>query len=371
MSWFGPSKQEQQLNQLTAENADLRQEVQRLKSELEQARQALEQASYEGNQEDELSALMEYENENIKAGLVDIQSNLAHSVSSAKETLTVVNSIDEAFGQLTQRIEEVVGSLEGLLSLSVQSGNSINGLSQRAGEISSILALIKGISEQTNLLALNAAIEAARAGDYGRGFAVVADEVRQLATKTQSAITETNEVILAMQDNVGSVGTVFQNLVEMVNKVNEEVCSFKSILAGVISEADISFSEISFSTDRVFMSLAKLDHVIWKVNTYLSINKREPVFQFVDHHNCRLGKWYYQGEGKQFFSSSRHYSALEHPHSVVHNGTKGVFDLLSQTPLNYKAIMQALRVMEDSSKQVFEQLDKVRADVEQVRRGGS
>jgi hypothetical protein len=63
-------------------------------------------------------------------------------------------------------------------------------------------------------------------------------------------------------------------------------------------KVDSFFEDISINTVNVFMSLAKLDHVLWKVNTYLSVSKGEPAFDFVDHHNCRLGKWYYEGEGK-------------------------------------------------------------------------
>ncbi|MCW8907639.1 MAG: CZB domain-containing protein [Sedimenticola sp.] len=110
------------------------------------------------------------------------------------------------------------------------------------------------------------------------------------------------------------------------------------------------------------MSLAKLDHVLWKVNTYLSVNMNEPAFDFVDHHNCRLGKWYYQGEGKEFFSESSHYVAIEQPHSVVHQGTKGVFELLGTGQRDYPALMRAFRTMEESSQQVFAMLDRVEED---------
>lgn len=116
-------------------------------------------------------------------------------------------------------------------------------------------------------------------------------------------------------------------------------------------------------SDSVFMSLAKLDHILWKVNTYLSVNKREPAFDFVDHHNCRLGKWYYEGEGKQFFSKSRHYGSLENPHAEVHNNTHDIFDLLKQQPLDYDALMVAISKMEDGSHEVFDALDRIRADV--------
>ena len=89
-----------------------------------------------------------------------------------------------------------------------------------------------------------------------------------------------------------------------------------------------SFAKMHFTADRVFMSLAKLDHVLWKVNTYYSAATKEEQFKFVDHHSCRLGKWYYEGDGKDNFSKTSSYSKLEKPHAVVHNGTNKVFSLM-------------------------------------------
>lgn len=53
---------------------------------------------------------------------------------------------------------------------------------------------------------------------------------------------------------------------------------------------------------------------------------------FVDHHNCRLGKWYEQGDGKQIFSSPPSFRHMEHPHSEVHNNTMRIFELLKDNP---------------------------------------
>jgi hypothetical protein len=92
------------------------------------------------------------------------------------------------------------------------------------------------------------------------------------------------------------------------------------------------------------------------------VNKGEPVFQFVDHRNCRLGKWYYEGEGKQFFATSNHYAALERPHAIVHEGTKGVFNLLQQSERDYPSLLEALRLMEESSHQVFTNLDRIQQE---------
>ena len=56
-------------------------------------------------------------------------------------------------------------------------------------------AVIDRIADQTKLLALNAAIEAARAGEHGRGFAVVADEVGKLASETATQTAQIRETI--------------------------------------------------------------------------------------------------------------------------------------------------------------------------------
>ncbi|MCA9265418.1 MAG: CZB domain-containing protein, partial [Planctomycetales bacterium] len=52
-------------------------------------------------------------------------------------------------------------------------------------------------------------------------------------------------------------------------------------------------------------------HVLWKVNTYLSVIEGKRQFDFVSHHNCRLGKWYYEGDGRNSFGAMTSFAALE------------------------------------------------------------
>ncbi|WP_428624096.1 methyl-accepting chemotaxis protein [Sedimenticola sp.] len=366
MTLFGNGEQKKRLIALEEENTRLSREIEHYKTELAAQSDEMVRLRSTAGGEAQLDSLMRYENENIKLGLVDIQGNLAESVGAAKHSLSGFGEINSEFSTLSSHIQSITSDLDSLSKVSAESGESVAGMSSRAGEISSILALIKGIAEQTNLLALNAAIEAARAGEQGRGFAVVADEVRGLADKTQSAITEINDVIQAMQDNVKSVSAASVQVIEKVEKVSTAVNGFQQDLGKMGGGVQSYFNDVTLMTDSVFLSLAKLDHVLWKVNTYLSVNMNEPAFNFVDHHNCRLGKWYYEGEGKEYFSHSNHYGQIEQPHSVVHQGTKGVFELLGGEQRNYPALMQAFHVMEESSQKVFAMLDKVEEDAKRV-----
>ncbi|MCU7810610.1 MAG: CZB domain-containing protein [Candidatus Thiodiazotropha sp. (ex Notomyrtea botanica)] len=364
MGWLN-SKYLTRISQLEQENSSLRETVGRLETALEEKDHALHHSIQQEDRESALNSLMGYENQQLKAGLGIVQSDLAGSVESAKSTLTCATSVRQNFSGLSGDISQITQALDELAELSNHSEASVQNMSSRATEISSILALIKGIAEQTNLLALNAAIEAARAGEQGRGFAVVADEVRGLADKTQSAITETNDVIQAMQQNVASVGSDSARLIDRISHVQQEVKGFEVNLNDMNTEVGGYFQDISETTDSVFLGLAKLDHLLWKVNTYLSVNEGKPAFDFVDHHHCRLGKWYDEGEGKAFFSSSVHYGELERPHEIVHESTQEVFDLLAGER-DYPALMKVLRVMEEHSMEVFRKLDEIKHSTNRV-----
>ncbi|MES9833137.1 MAG: methyl-accepting chemotaxis protein [Candidatus Thiodiazotropha sp. DIVDIV] len=358
MGWFN-KKDQTLIAQLQVENEELKNTVAALEEQLERQSKTLTTLQQDTSRESQLNELMTFENIQMKAGLGIIQSDLADSVGSAKHTLGCATNVRSHFTGMTADISQITDALDDLASLSTHADNSVKNMSSRATEISSILAFIRGIAEQTNLLALNAAIEAARAGEQGRGFAVVADEVRGLADKTQSAITDTNDVIKSMQQNVDSVGGDSTRLIECIDDVQNKVKGFEENLKGINEEIKGYFGDISATTDSVFMGLAKLDHMLWKVNTYLSINHDKPAFDFVDHHNCRLGKWYYEGEGKEFFSSSPYYKALEQPHEIVHRTTHDIFKLL-ESERNYSALMHALKSMEEGSMEVFRKLDEIK-----------
>ncbi len=352
---------EAQYNKLKQENELLKDENLELKrrvSELE----SIVKTQTAHDDTSTCDALMHMQNKNLRSNIVLIQGNLAESVENSKDSLRKTNILAENIEHVTKKTNEIVTTLDGLNSVSENSLATVQGLSERTNDITSILSLIKDISDQTNLLALNAAIEAARAGEHGRGFAVVADEVRKLADRTDKAVSEINISLQTMKQDVESISEQFSEIQEGIQGSNSLIMELNEKLERDSSEMKAAFSSLGYTTDRIFMSLAKLDHILWKVNTYYSAITQEEQFKFVDHHNCRLGKWYYEGDGKENFSHTPHFSKLEAPHATVHNGTHKVFDLMVQENYSIEEMVRAFEEIEKGSDAVFATLDDILHD---------
>lgn len=135
-----------------------------------------------------------------------LASAITQMASSAEEvaqtTQHTASSVEQTQQLIDSRMQDVTANNEAsklLLDELQKTASMINQLAEDAGQMGTMLDVIKGIAEQTNLLALNAAIEAARAGEQGRGFAVVADEVRTLAGRSQTSASEIESVIQQLQ----------------------------------------------------------------------------------------------------------------------------------------------------------------------------
>ena len=75
-------------------------------------------------------------------------------------------------------------------------------------------------------------------------------------------------------------------------------------------------------TNAVFMVLSKLDHLVFKANGYKTVFTGKAEGHFASDYECRLGKWYFEGNGKDKFGKVPSYNKLAQPHTEVHNNIK-------------------------------------------------
>ena len=309
--------------------------------------------------EADLVRMFDSENECVKQGLVTIQSSLGENVALNSRTLERCSAVQHEFRELVGEADEIRGRTEELDGLLDDSTEKMEALSGQVAGIAGFLNDIGEVALKTNLLALNAAVEAARAGEAGSGFAVVANEVKELSEQTAQMVQRISELVGIIQGHSRSARASIQEARKLSAESQSSVSTFTGRLQATFESNTETTEDVSRSNHHVFVSLAKLDHVVWKVNTYLSVVRGAPAFPFVDHHSCRLGKWYYEGAGQQHFSRCRSFAALERPHAEVHSGTKQVFELLARPGSSFSQISAALRRMEEGSNGVFATLDRI------------
>lgn len=292
-----------------------------------------------------------------------IREELAFSSTSLIEQHDSFQSSDELFSTIIDLLGTTIQSTSKIHEDTQQASESVDQLKTVTAGINEFVNIIKGISDQTNLLALNAAIEAARAGEQGRGFAVVADEVRTLAQRSSEASNEISNLIEQVNQQMESVISGIHQVGGKSKEINANTCSIEETAKNIVALSQNMYQVITHSTTDSFIQTVKMDHVVWKLEVYrvmLGMSDK-PSEEFADHTMCRLGKWYYQGEGASNYASMQAFKQIEAPHVEVHK--QGIAALKSYQSSNSEQTLSSLTAMEDASVRVIDGLTRLSAEI--------
>jgi archaellum component FlaC len=358
MAWIGADKVrawEAEIAAARSENESLKQQVALL--EADQASVTAELAMMRGDSQrwSGIFDSMRRFGDSLKASQSAL-ATMAGALKQEKDEALSAAATTAGSADLMSTINRNLGMLhqqsQGTVSL-------VNGLNTSTDKIGGILNLIKEIAEQTNLLALNAAIEAARAGEAGRGFAVVADEVRKLAERTSKATNDISLLVGNIRHDTQEACSSMEGLSRQTGKVGEDGARATENTSALIELSERISQTIAVSALHSFTELAKLDHLVYKFDVYqvFAGKSEKRVDEFKDHHQCRLGQWYYGGEGRACFSRLDGYADMEGHHKAVHNSARESLERMAAG--DFHAGLSCLESMERASQSVVDCLDRM------------
>lgn len=223
--------------------------------------------------------------------------------------------IIEELEQDTRNLQNVLKDIEvslnnltqGLLKIRHQSSESnlvtenlknvMGQIQESFQKVSKVTTIMTEIADRTNLLSLNASIEAARAGEHGKGFAVVAQEVGKLAessmqnaknitkiikenssvvTQGQENLTKTFEVLQLQNQNIESILTFFESLIEKLKlqiAFNQKLGEFMKNVYSLSKELENQSKEQSKGMEEITKTISHMEKSLQKVvQKFLNLN---------------------------------------------------------------------------------------------------
>jgi methyl-accepting chemotaxis protein WspA len=254
----------------------------------------------------------------VNTSVTEIAATAQEQLSTASQVSTTTSEIGATSKEISSTSKELVQTVKDIAEVAektavlagsgqtglnrmkttmrqvTEAASSINSrlgtLSEKAGNIGTVVTTITRVADQTNLLSLNAAIEAEKAGDYGRGFAVVATEIRRLADQTALATGDIEQMVKEMQSAVAAgvmgmdkfseevrkggdvVEQVSEELSQIIQHVQTLAPNFEAVSEGMQSQSrgaqqiSEALSQLSEASQQTVESLRQSNSAIEQLN---------------------------------------------------------------------------------------------------------
>jgi PTS system cellobiose-specific IIC component len=168
--------------------------------------------------------------ESVSGSVSSTSESVREVLENAENTMKLSESGVLIMTDTTVSMQEVFDATQSMNAISEQ-------LTNRCGQIESILKSIEEIALHTTILSLNASVEAARAGAAGKGFSVVAEDVKRLADTTAGAVKDIGLLLHGMSKDAEEIEKQCRAGIETVRegqgKITDASTIFSDILIGV------------------------------------------------------------------------------------------------------------------------------------------
>ena len=311
--------------------------------------------------DDKDDGLLHKHNENMNQSLASTQNVYVELLKELDDMATESKSTASGSTEGLDLTQNIVIDTENLNNQILKENEIVTNLVKKSDDIAGAITVIDQIAFQTNILSLNAAVEAATAGEAGKGFAVVAQEVRNLASRSADAAKEIKDMVMAIQQETAKMKESSEVVGKVVVTTKDRVDVLIKLMRSFQKNAGRSVFEVESISNKIFINLAKLDHVIYKNNLYQLLFGESNEFKPSAHTNCRLGKWYDTGLGKTEFGTVKSYKQLNKPHQIVHDEANSLAEECagSAVTCSKAKIEEKIKNIEVSSQEVFKVLDSM------------
>jgi len=175
--------------------------------------------------------------EHLNSSVKDVLRNVSDNKEIMKNSNTLAITTKEKAFDSKEKMDNMLTAMNELGTVSKQ--------------ISSIINVISDIAFQTNILALNAAVEAARAGNNGKGFAVVAEEVRNLASRSQAAVRNTDELLSNIVEKIELGVNITKETVTVLDEVVSDVENISEVILKSCNSSEDTLKSIKTISDEI------------------------------------------------------------------------------------------------------------------------